>query len=110
MGEPRTKRRATKGAYGRREYNIDAMSLSERQSGARSSRPDLDDLQALLALGDAHHHLLAGRQRFHAMAAQHRGVHEDVAVGGLARHQTVTAFVVVPLDQRVRVIAPRGAA
>jgi hypothetical protein len=28
----------------------------------RSSRPDLDDLQALLAFGDADHHLLAGCQ------------------------------------------------
>ena len=40
---------------------------------------DLDDLQALLAFGDADHHLLAGGQRFHAVAAQHRGMDEDIA-------------------------------
>src|SRR5437764_13899661 len=98
-GRPTSKRRPTSRLEGRRDSMNDAMVPSSRQPRAGSSRPDFDDLKAFLALGDAHHDLLAGRQRIHAVAAQHGGMDEDVAVGGLARHKAVTALVVVPFDQ-----------
>src|SRR5688572_26316692 len=36
-------------------------------------------------------------------------MNEDVAVGGLARDEAITAFVVVPFDQRGDVLAHRDA-
>ena len=96
-GTPRTKRRETRGGIGRRKSNR-AMSISERQFGARSSGPDLDDLQALLALGDAHHHLLPGGERVHAVPAQNRCMDEDVSVGRFTRDEAIAALVVVPFD------------
>ncbi len=59
---------------------------------------DLGDNQPLWAVGEAHHHVLAGLQVFQARPAQGLDVDEDVAGMAFADHKAIALGPVEPLD------------